>query len=64
MLQMISEIINGGSLADVTRAVVDSVGDNCKAVREGCLPEQAPPGSFNAIFTRSRSVARANSGSP
>jgi hypothetical protein len=36
---MIAEIVIGGSLGAETRAVIDSVRDNCRAMGEGRLPE-------------------------
>jgi hypothetical protein len=38
-IQMIPEIMSGGPLGSDTKAVIDSVRDNCKAVGEGRLPE-------------------------
>ena len=39
LVQMIAEIVIGGALGADTRAVIDSVRDNCRAVGEGRLPE-------------------------
>jgi hypothetical protein len=36
---MIAEIVIGGPIGADTRAVIDSVRDNCRAVGEGRLPE-------------------------
>jgi hypothetical protein len=39
LVQMIAEIVIGGPIGGDTRAVIDSVRDNCRAVGEGRLPE-------------------------
>jgi hypothetical protein len=39
LVQMIAEIVSGGPIGPDTRAVIDSVRDNCRAIGEGRLPE-------------------------